>query len=229
MASLLDLCERYFGVCNFYDVLKIPKSADDKQVKKAYYKLSLLIHPDRVEDSIKIEATEKFKVLGRIYSILSNNEKRKVYDESISIQHNKCDKKIEVVMRKLNNYLKFLLEEISTVKDINNYENLRSLLRNALYLLLLKKRDYDESMQYDESKQNDEFRQYDEFRSYDEEIEDVMRNLTDYLRSLLKEISVVEDINYEKMNLFLLISLRLLHLKGRDLYQQDSNSRSSRK
>jgi DnaJ family protein C protein 9 len=51
-------------------------------VQKAYHKLSLLVHPDRVEEKEKIEATEKFKVLGKIHSILSDKDKRAIYDES---------------------------------------------------------------------------------------------------------------------------------------------------
>lgn len=31
MASLLDLCEKYFGYRDFYDVLKIPTNANEKQ------------------------------------------------------------------------------------------------------------------------------------------------------------------------------------------------------
>jgi DnaJ family protein C protein 9 len=42
----------------------------------------LLVHPDRVEEEDKIEATEKFKVLGKIHSILSDKEKRAIYDDS---------------------------------------------------------------------------------------------------------------------------------------------------
>ncbi|XP_071561985.1 J domain-containing protein CG6693 isoform X2 [Temnothorax nylanderi] len=117
MASLLDLCEQYFGARNFYDVLKIPKTANDKQVKKAYHKLSLLVHPDRVEEDIKAEATEKFKVLGRIHSILSDNEKRKIYDESGQYD----EESEEVVMRNWADYWRSLFKPI-TVEDINNYE-----------------------------------------------------------------------------------------------------------
>ncbi len=51
-------------------------------VKKAYYKLSLKVHPDRVEEQKKENATEKFQTLGKVYSILSDQEKRKVYDET---------------------------------------------------------------------------------------------------------------------------------------------------
>ncbi|XP_043286544.1 J domain-containing protein CG6693 [Venturia canescens] len=117
MARLPDLCEKYFGHRDFYDVLKIPKNANEKQVKKAYHKLSLLVHPDRVEESIKIEATEKFKVLGRIHSILSDTEKRKIYDESGQYD----EESDEVVMRNWSDYWRTLFKEI-TVEDINNYE-----------------------------------------------------------------------------------------------------------
>ncbi|XP_029673677.1 J domain-containing protein CG6693-like [Formica exsecta] len=167
MASLLNLCERYFGTHNFYDALKIPKSADDKQVKKAYYKQALLVHPDRVEDNIKAEATEKFKILAGIYSVLSDNERRKVYDKSI--QYEKSE---DIVLRKLIEYIS-LLEKIITVKNINGREKMRSFVPVSLCSLLRTRRDYDESRQK----------------------EIIIRRLTDYLLFLLEEISTVKDIN----------------------------------
>jgi DnaJ-class molecular chaperone len=51
-------------------------------VKKAYYKQSLKVHPDRVPEDEKEVATEKFQTLGKIYSILSDQEKKKIYDET---------------------------------------------------------------------------------------------------------------------------------------------------
>ncbi|XP_015514573.1 dnaJ homolog subfamily C member 9 [Neodiprion pinetum] len=117
MAGLLDLCEKYFGARDFYEVLKIPTNANEKQVKKAYHKLSLLVHPDRVEENVKAEATEKFKVLGRIHSILSDNDKRKIYDESGQFD----EESEEVVMKNWADYWRSLFKEI-TVEDINNYE-----------------------------------------------------------------------------------------------------------
>ncbi|XP_076242254.1 dnaJ homolog subfamily C member 9-like [Calliopsis andreniformis] len=118
MASLLDLCDQYFGARDFYEVLKIPKTANDKQVKKAYHQLSLLVHPDRVEEEIKTEATEKFKVLGRIYSILSDSEKRKVYDQSGEYD----EESEEVMLRNWADYWRSLFKKI-TVEDINNYKS----------------------------------------------------------------------------------------------------------
>lgn len=75
------------------------------------------MHPDRVEEDIKEEATEKFKVLGRIHSILSDSEKRKIYDESGEYD----EESEEVVMRNWADYWRSLFKEI-TVEDINNYE-----------------------------------------------------------------------------------------------------------
>jgi len=50
-------------------------------VRKAYYKLSLKVHPDRVPADELEEATRKFQVLGKIYEVLSDDEKRAIYDE----------------------------------------------------------------------------------------------------------------------------------------------------
>lgn len=50
-------------------------------VKKAYYRLSLQIHPDRVAESEKEEATEKFKVLTKINAVLSDSNAKALYDE----------------------------------------------------------------------------------------------------------------------------------------------------
>lgn len=51
-------------------------------MKRGYHKLSLAVHPDRVAEEDKETATEKFQVLGKVYSILSDKDKRAIYDES---------------------------------------------------------------------------------------------------------------------------------------------------
>lgn len=50
-------------------------------VKKAYHRLSLKYHPDRVAEEEKEEATEKFKVLGKLYSVLTDKNKKDLYDD----------------------------------------------------------------------------------------------------------------------------------------------------
>ena len=44
--------------------------------------MSLRCHPDRVDEADKETATQKFQALGKAYSILSDRDKRAVYDET---------------------------------------------------------------------------------------------------------------------------------------------------
>ena len=60
-------------------------------VKKAYYKLSLKVHPDRVSADELEQATRKFQALGKIYEVLSDDERRAMYDEDGKQQyHSQC-------------------------------------------------------------------------------------------------------------------------------------------
>jgi DnaJ family protein C protein 9 len=51
-------------------------------VKKAYRQLALRYHPDRTDIDQKEEAKTKFQIIGKIYAILSDDEKRKIYDDT---------------------------------------------------------------------------------------------------------------------------------------------------
>ncbi|GMT25506.1 hypothetical protein PFISCL1PPCAC_16803 [Pristionchus fissidentatus] len=63
-----------------YHTLGIQKKATDDEIKKAYRKLALKYHPDKNLDGDP-EKTEKFKDINYANAILSNPNKRKVYDE----------------------------------------------------------------------------------------------------------------------------------------------------
>ncbi|KAI1726829.1 dnaJ domain-containing protein [Ditylenchus destructor] len=79
-------CEELFGTSDLYEIFNVAKKATNAEVKKAYYKQSILWHPDRFSSSnnasIKEEATRKFQVVSKIYSLLSDKEKRATYDEN---------------------------------------------------------------------------------------------------------------------------------------------------
>lgn len=81
MPSTLELCEKLYGTSDVYKLFDVNKDAPESEIKKAYYKISLKVHPDRVKDGEKEEATEKFKILSKIYSVLSDKDKRTLYDE----------------------------------------------------------------------------------------------------------------------------------------------------
>lgn len=63
---------------DYYEVLGINKNADDKAIKKAYRKLAKKYHPDINPGDTNAE--EKFKEVTEAYEILSDPEKRKLYD-----------------------------------------------------------------------------------------------------------------------------------------------------
>ena len=63
---------------DYYEVLGVPKTADEKEIKKAYRKLARKYHPD-VNPGDK-EAERKFKEIGEANDILSDSKKREMYD-----------------------------------------------------------------------------------------------------------------------------------------------------
>lgn len=63
---------------NYYEVLGVPETTGDEQIKQAYRKQAKKYHPDLNPDNPAAEA--KFKVLVEAYETLSDTEKRKAYD-----------------------------------------------------------------------------------------------------------------------------------------------------
>jgi len=65
-------------VSDYYEVLGVPRDADDATLKKAYRRLAMEYHPDRNNGDRDAEA--KFKALTEAYEVLRDPEKRAVYD-----------------------------------------------------------------------------------------------------------------------------------------------------
>lgn len=63
---------------DYYDVLGVTRGSSGQDIKKAYRKQALKYHPDRNQGNS--EAEEKFKEASEAYEVLSNDEKRKIYD-----------------------------------------------------------------------------------------------------------------------------------------------------
>jgi len=66
---------------DYYDILGIKKESTLQQVKKAYRSLALKHHPDRVPEDQKKASEEKFKEISEAYGVLSDPQKRSLYDQ----------------------------------------------------------------------------------------------------------------------------------------------------
>lgn len=64
---------------DYYDVLGINRNADEKEVKRAYRKLAKKYHPDTNPGDKQAE--QKFKEVTEAYNVLSDSEKKKLYDQ----------------------------------------------------------------------------------------------------------------------------------------------------
>ncbi len=64
---------------DYYEVLGVSRTADEREIKKAYRQLAMELHPDRNPSP---EAEEKFKEASEAYEVLSDAQKRRVYDRA---------------------------------------------------------------------------------------------------------------------------------------------------
>ena len=63
---------------DYYELLEVTKDCDKSTIKKAYRKMAMKYHPDKNPGDT--EAEEKFKAVNEAYQVLSDDEKRAIYD-----------------------------------------------------------------------------------------------------------------------------------------------------
>jgi len=66
---------------DYYDILGISKAATKDEIKRAYRRLAREHHPDMVKDGDKSTAEKRFKEINEAYQVLSDPQKRKMYDQ----------------------------------------------------------------------------------------------------------------------------------------------------
>ena len=67
------------GGKSLYEILNVEKTASASEIKRAYHKAALRLHPDKNPSA---DAAAKFQTLQKVYGVLGDEEKRKVYDET---------------------------------------------------------------------------------------------------------------------------------------------------
>merc|ERR1719167_510480 len=118
MPGLLETCEELFKTRDLYQVLSIEKTASSAQIKKAYHKISLKVHPDRANQEDRERCTKQFQCVGAIYSLLSDESRRGLYDECGEID----DENDPFQQNKdWEEYWRLLFPKV-TLKDIQDYE-----------------------------------------------------------------------------------------------------------
>lgn len=64
---------------DYYEILGVPKTAEEREIKKAYKRLAMKFHPDRNQGDKEAEA--KFKEIKEAYEVLTDAQKRAAYDQ----------------------------------------------------------------------------------------------------------------------------------------------------
>ena len=124
---------------NYYEILEVSKNASSDVISKVFKYHIKKNHPDLFSGDEKIKSETKVQKLNEAYEVLSNPEKRKIYDETLK-EYEKSKKieetkKLNVLQeqniylnRKLKNYNRFIheyfYEKASDVFNIiDNYDN----------------------------------------------------------------------------------------------------------
>ena len=109
---------------NYYDILQINQNASPEIIEKAYKTLAKKYHPDLQEEVNKKEAEEILKEINEAYELLSNPDKKALYDQNLKnedISQEDYDKiyyQNEELKKEINN-LKNNISNTTTSSDIN--------------------------------------------------------------------------------------------------------------
>jgi len=74
-----SILEESFGTSDLYDCFGITRPGSSSEIKKAYFKLCMKHHPDKVDPEEREQATKKFQLLHLMYTLLKDDDRRQEY------------------------------------------------------------------------------------------------------------------------------------------------------
>ena len=133
---------------DYYEVLGIDKNADASAIKKAYRKLAKKYHPDLQNNS---NCQDKMRQINEAYEILSNDFKRREYDEKIKRQSVSIEEYNRIIQE--NNRLKKDLKRVANQREMSqNQERLEEMSIMQRYYEQIKKATKQPQMRYERKK-----------------------------------------------------------------------------
>lgn len=131
----------------YYEILEVDKNASPEIIKKAYNTLAKKYHPDLQNENLKALYSEKLKIINEAYETLSNEEKRKEYDETLLSEIDLLKQQVANLSKENSilknqsysfkkNTNKIILQNFSDrIKDF--YKNFLALLTTIVIVLIL--------------------------------------------------------------------------------------------
>lgn len=133
---------------NYYEILEVDKNASEEVIEKAYKTLAKKYHPDLQNNS---NCQDKMRQINEAYEILSNDFKRREYDEKIKIQSVSIEEYNRIIQE--NNRLKKDLKRVANQREMSqNQERLEEMSIMQRYYEQIKKATKQPQMRYERKK-----------------------------------------------------------------------------
>lgn len=133
---------------NYYEILEVDKNASEEVIEKAYKTLAKKYHPDLQNNS---DCQDKMRQINEAYEILSNDFKRREYDEKIKRQSVSIEEYNRIIQE--NNRLKKDLKRVVNQREMSqNQGRLEEMSIMQRYYEQIKKATKQPQMRYERKK-----------------------------------------------------------------------------
>ena len=133
---------------NYYEILEVDKNASEEVIEKAYKTLAKKYHPDLQNNS---DCQDKMRQINESYEILSNDFKRREYDEKIKRQSVSIEEYNRIIQE--NNRLKKDLKRVVNQREMSqNQGRLEEMSIMQRYYEQIKKATKQPQMRYERKK-----------------------------------------------------------------------------